>query len=367
MRGDARPAVLVGGLTGSPGGKEAFILAAFRLLRHRYAFTFLADRDVIAHEAELVASGAQVVRVASRRRHPFRFLRDVHQVIQRGRFHAVWLHQTVISTIEPLLFARWAGVPVRILHSHSSANMSGRVSGLLHRLQRPLARRLANRRFACSAEAARWFFGHAAWTFVPNVFDPAPFTFDATCRTNMRRALGLADDELAVIHVARLGPAKNHAFSLQVMAELQRLGIPACLLLSGDGPYRTALEAAAAQAGLTGCVRFLGQRSDVPDLLQAADVMILPSTFEGLPYVALEAQAAGLPLLLSEAVSVSADAGGDVRFVPLVEGPQKWARLIATVTSSPPNRGRNVIIGSDFDATAAQPRFEALLAVGEAT
>ena len=93
--------------------------------------------------------------------------------------------------------------------------------------------------------------------------------------------------------------------------------------------------------------------------------MILPSTFEGLPYVALEAQAAGLPLLLSEAVSTSADAGGCVRFVSLTEGPQQWARQIAMVTPSASRRGRNVIIGSDFDATVARTRFEALLAVEE--
>ncbi|WP_034515649.1 glycosyltransferase [Actinomyces slackii] len=354
-------------MTANAGGKEAFILSAFHLLRDRYQVTFLIDRPTIAHQDELVAAGARIVRVPSRREHPLAFLREVRATVRQGRFHAVWLHQTVVNTLEPLVLARLAGVPVRILHSHSSANMSGRLSGILHRLQRPLVRLCANRRYACSAEAAQWMFGRASWTFVPNVFHAAAFSFDAERRASMRAALGLAPSTTAIIHVARLGPAKNHVFDLGIMSELRRMGVDAQLLLCGDGPYRDDLVQRVERAGLSDCVTFLGARSDVPDLLHAADAMILPSTFEGLPYTALEAQAAGLPLLMSQAVSASARVGGTVEVLDLAEGPGPWAQRIAALAACGAPRGGNAVEGSPFDAAVAGPRFAELLDEGTAT
>ncbi|WP_280527797.1 glycosyltransferase [Actinomyces bowdenii] len=361
-----RPAVLIGGMTANEGGKEAFILSAFRLLKDGYDFTFLTDRDAIAHAEELRTGGARIVRVPERRHHPLEHLRAVTRVVRQGRYHAVWLHQTVVNSLEPLVAARRAGIPVRILHSHSSANMSGRISGVLHHLQRPLVSGCANRRYACSAEAAQWFFGSSPWTFVPNILDPRPFTFDPVRRRRMRTELGLGPQTTAIIHVARLGPAKNHVFDLGIMSHLRRMGTDAHLLLCGQGPYAQDLERRVDEAGLRSCVSFLGARSDVADLLQAADVMILPSTFEGLPYTALEAQAAGLPLLMSQAVSASARVGGVVEILDLAQGPQPWARRIAELSASPHARGPNAVIGSAFDAGSARPRFERLLRCDEA-
>ena len=361
----ARPAVLIGGMTANAGGKEAFILSAFRLLNDRYDFTFLSDRATIAHAEELRAAGARIVRVPDRRGHPAAHVREVGRVVREGRFHAVWLHQTVVNSLEPLIAARRASVPVRILHSHSSANMSGRVSGILHHLQRPLVGLCANRRYACSAEAARWVFGASPWTFVPNVLDPRPFTFDPARRRRTRAELGLDEGSTAIIHVARLGPAKNHRFDLGIMTHLRAMGVDAHLLLCGDGPYRQDLVQRAQQAGLSRRVRFLGARGDVPDLLQAADVMILPSTFEGLPYTALEAQAAGLPLLMSRAVSSSARVGGTIEVLDLEAGPRPWAQRIAELGGPQGVRGPNAIAGSLFDASTARPRFERLLRADE--
>lgn len=360
-----RPAVLVGGMTANEGGKEAFILSAFRLLKDRYDFTFLTDRDAIAHAEELRAGGARIVRVPDRRGHPLAHLRAVNRVVRQGRFHAVWLHQTVVNSLEPLVAARRAGVPVRILHSHSSANMSGRISGVLHHLQRPLVGGCANRRYACSAEAAQWFFGSSPWTFVPNIFDPRPFTFDPVRRQRVRAELGLAPQTTAIIHVARLGPAKNHLFDLGIMSHLRQMGTDAHLLLCGQGPYAQDLRQRVEQAGLSRSVSFLGARSDVADLLQGADVMILPSTFEGLPYTALEAQAAGLPLLMSQAVSASARVGGQVEVLDLARGPQPWAQRITELAGSAHARGPNAIAGSAFDTATALARFERLLRCDE--
>ncbi len=349
-------------MTENAGGKEAFILSAFRLLRDSYSFTFLVDRDAVAHQEELLAAGARIARVPARRQHPVGYVRAVSRLVRAGGFYAVWLHQTVISSIEPLVAARAAGVPVRVLHSHSSANMSGRLSGVLHRIQRPLTGLYANRRYACSAEAAQWLFGNAPWTFVPNIFDPAPFSFDADRRAHVRRQLGLHPQERAVIHVARLGPAKNHAFDLRIMEALRAMGVHARLLLCGDGPYREDLAADVQRLSLDDMVTFLGPRKDVPDLLQAADVMILPSTFEGLPYTALEAQAAGLPLLLSQAVSTSAQVGGQVTVLDLAGGAVPWARAIASLDPRAHLARPNAVKGSPFDAGAALPRFQGLLA-----
>lgn len=361
MTAAVRPRILVGGMTDNPGGKEKYILSAIEAIRSGADFVVLSDIDRVAFQDELEAWGVEVARVPHRRKDPLGHLRGLWRLIRDGRFQTVWLHQTVISSLEPLLFAALRRVPNRALHSHSSRNMSGRLSGILHAIQRPFAPLVANRRLACSDEAAKWFFPFAKWTFAPNAFDVAPFDFDPDRRSRVREALGLPDTAQAILHVARLGPAKNHAFDIEIMRVVRERGDNAILLLCGDGPYREDLERAVHEAGLGDHIRFLGVRSDVPDLLQAADAAILPSTFEGLPYTALEAQAAGLPILLSDAVSTRAEAGGDVVWLPIDQGPGPWVEALAALRARPATPRVNAIRGTRFDMAEASQHFNALL------
>ncbi len=358
----SKPRLLLGGMTENQGGKEAFIMNAFHRLKDRYDCWFIADRS-IAYADEITEAGGTIVRVAPRGSAPLRYLRDLDRLIRDNHFTAVWLNQTVVNSIEPLVIARRHGVPYRILHSHSSRNMGSRLTGALHTLQRPLVPLVANRRFACSQPAAEWFFGKRSYTFIPNLFGAASFTFDATRRAEMRAELGFADETLVVAHVARLGPEKNHAFSLEILTALLARDAEAVLVLVGDGPLRDDIRHRVEEAGLSSRVQFLGMRDDVDGILQASDALILPSHFEGLPFTALEGQAAGLPVILSSAVTREADASPLATFLSLEAGPQAWADgILRAVEANDRSAGGNPLVGTPFDSARGQETLLAALA-----
>lgn len=358
----SKPRLLLGGMTENQGGKEAFIMNAFHSLKGRFDCWFIADRS-IAYADEIAEAGGTIVRVAPRGSSPLRYLRDLDHLIRDNHFTAVWLNQTVVNSIEPLVIARRHGVPYRILHSHSSRNMGSRLTGMLHALQRPLVPLVANRRFACSKPAAEWFFGKRPYTFIPNLFDAASFTFDEAKRAEMRAELGIADENLVVVHVARLGPEKNHVFSLEVLSALLVRDADAVLVLVGDGPLREDIRHRAGEAGHSSRVQFLGMRDDVDGILQASDVLILPSHFEGLPFTALEGQAAGLPVVLSTAVTREADASPLARFLPLEDGPDAWADgILQAVDTNMRRSNGNPLVGTPFDSARGQETLLAALA-----
>ncbi|CAN7342707.1 glycosyltransferase [Knoellia sp. LjRoot47] len=340
-------------MTENPGGKESFILGAFRALLDDYECWFLADRAKIAYEEEILSSGGRVVHVAARGRHPVRHYADVRRLFRTTAFDVVWSHQSVLNTLAPTVNAHRRGVPVRIVHSHSTRNMGTFVAGWLHPVNQRLLRIHANLRFACSAEAGRWFYGSSSFEVIPNAFSLAPFVHDSARRTAMRKELGVPPSATVIAHVARFGPEKNHRLVIDVVSELSDRGVDVHALLVGDGELRSATEALARSAGLAERIQFLGRRSDVPDLLQAADVAVLPSLFEGLPYAILEAQAASLPSVVSDRVSRECDATGTVTFLPLDAPQAEWADVIERVTGAAYHRieGESPLAGTRFDST----------------
>lgn len=353
-----RPRLLFTGMTGNPGGKEAFILSAFTALRNDFDCWFLADRPHLAHEDAIEGMGGRIVHVRPRSRSPLGHLRDLGRLFDEISFEVVWSHQTVLNTIAPLGFARRAHVPVRAVHSHSTQNMGTWVAGVLHPLNKRLVRFVANRRFACSEGAARWFYSDVSWELIPNIFDVETFTFTPAVRATLRHKLGLAADTTVLIHTARFGVEKNHDLDVEILAEFAARGHDAVLLLVGDGERRAHIEQRLRERGVSERARLLGIRTDVPELLQAADLLILPSRFEGLSYSVLEAQAAGLPCLVSDRVPAEIRAGGEVRFLSLNAPTSAWADAVEEMLrSSRRIPGANPLRSGQYDAASSRERL----------
>lgn len=214
----------------------------------------------------------------------------------------------------PLLFlARLAGMKNVAVHSHSSYVDSNRawirlLKVAAHYFFRPYIVSRTGLKLACSREAAEWMFGkkvvqNHAWEKVFNSVDLAKYRFDPAARLKHRKVLGLKPDELLVGSIGRLSYAKNYEFLIDVMAELVRSEPKARLLLIGEGGFRTMLEEKANALGVRDHIIFAGSRSDANELLSAMDVFALPSRFEGLPLVLIEAQAAQLPCVVSDRVT----------------------------------------------------------------
>lgn len=150
------------------------------------------------------------------------------------------------------------------------------------------------------------------------------FRFNAEARAHARADLGLVGNQFAIGHVGRFTAQKNHAFLIDVFTEVAKRRDDAVLLLVGTGEAETSVKALVDERGLTDRIKFLGQRSDVNRLYQAFDAFVLPSLYEGLCLVGVEAQVSGLPCLLSDAITREVDVTGECKFLP-IDSPAVWA------------------------------------------
>ena len=282
----------------------------------------------------------------------YRFFKENH-------FDALYYNTCDVVSIDMLKFAKKAGIPIRIIHSHNSGTqqaIGGRLS-LFHRFtearNRKALDRYATHFFACSQKAGDWMFDGRPYTVIHNGIDLARYAFRPEKRKELRKSLGLKD-ELLVGIIGRLSPQKNPEFAVKTLRALAEKEPGAHAVFLGDGELRNQTEEAVLAAGLRDRVRFLGNVDNVNEWLSAMDVLLMPSLFEGLPFALVEAQAGGLPCVVSSAVSQEADLTGLIQFVDLSETPEAWADRILHVNtqSRPDTSGQMIEAGYSIEDTA---------------
>ncbi len=245
-------------------------------------------------------------------------------------FRVVQGHMTSTAGIY-LPIAKRAGVPVSVAHARNAGVVKG-LKGLATRFFRRGLAKKADFCFACSQLAGQDVFGEAAMKegqvkVIYNAIDVGRFTYDEKARQEARAQLRLSG-ELVLGHVGRFQYQKNHPYLLEVFAAVCEKRKDAVLLLLGDGEDRPAMEEKCRRLGIDGSVRFMGNRKDAERFYQAMDYFLLPSFFEGLPGVLVEAQAAGLRCLVSDTVTGEAKATDLVTYLSIEEPPARWAKEI---------------------------------------
>ena len=338
MNGRGPVRVLVVGMTSTVGGVENFLMAyCGRMDKKRVRFDFLSRYEDAAYADKRREIGKTYV-IPRRSEDPVKYYRAIRAFFEQHakEYDVIWDNECMFNDMTPLKLAAEYGIPVRIAHSHNPQNsdpsLKGKGRGLLHRMQRRGMARYANVLWACSEESAKWACPamDLPFTVVPHAIDAADYRFNAVTRAEVRAHYGL-EDCLVVGHVGRLHYQKNQTFLLEAFARLHQREPRARLVLVGDGPNLLSLEAKAVDLGVENEVLFLGMRDDVPRLLQAFDMYVMPSRFEGLGMAAVEAQAAGLPCLLSDAFPQAAAITERVEFLT-PEDPDVWAeRMLDTL------------------------------------
>lgn len=317
----------------SAGGVESVIYAYYRHIDHsRFQFDFYIDADSSCRpNQELIGMGARYFSVPPYQRLP-QYISKLTRCFRENHYQIVHSSLNTLSVFS--LFAAWrAGVPVRICHNHSAGTGRGEAAkNLMKYALRPFAKVFATDYCACSQHAGEWMFGKRAMqrgkvTIFNNAIDVERFRFDLRVRTAVRRELGL-EGKFVVGHVGRFCPAKNHSFLLDVFNEVRARHRDAVLLLAGDGELAEAARTKVHRLGLDAGVRFLGVRHDVDRLYQAMDVFVLPSLYEGLGVVNIEAQASGLLCVVSDRVPKEAAVTENVRFLSLDASAAQWADII---------------------------------------
>ncbi len=249
-------------------------------------------------------------------------------------FGVVQGHMTSTAGIY-LPIAKKAGAPVTVAHSRNAGVVKG-AKGLATRFFRRGLAKKADYCFACSEMAGQDVFGEAAMKtgqvkVIYNAIDVSRFTYDENVRREARAQLGI-DGALVLGHVGRFQYQKNHPYLLEVFAEVCQRRPDARLLLLGEGEDRSAMEEKCRQLGIADRVHFLGNRRDAERFYQAMDFFLLPSFFEGLPGVLVEAQAAGLRCIVSDTVTKEAKATDLVTYLSIEEPPARWAEEIVKQT-----------------------------------
>lgn len=338
--------VLQVGMTRNLGGIETYLIEQFRHLdksKIDYDFVNITGEYSICYEDEILSSGSKIFKVVSRHKNPLLHYWQWFNILlqNKGVYDVIVLNTNSLEYVFPLVLGKVFGIPVRVIHSHNSGfeNKQGLARRILVGMNKKLLAWSANLRFACSQFAGQWMFKDNPYHVIYNAIDIHKYDADLAVRDGMRQALNL-DTALTLLHVGRFSYQKNHSFLLDIFKEVHSIQPNSVLLLVGDtteeSEFLTEVKRKIKAYGLENVVRLLGRRDDVNKIMQAADVLVMPSFFEGLTVVGIEAQASDLPLLLSDTVTKELGLLPSTHFISLEAGPTAWAEAI--VNSKQHNR-----------------------------
>ena len=347
----------------SNGGQDSYIMNMYRHIdRERVQFDFFTPFTIRnpAMQAEVEALGGTM----SAAGHPFgednpRYFKEaVAAFLAEHRSPIVHFHSgSTYALMVGSRLARKNGAKHVIVHSHC-----GGFDNLRYRLVRLLSRRplmtYPTHYFACSHLAARWKYpapiiDGKRYTVLKNAVDTQVLHLDEALRADCRRQLGLTEDKLVVGHVGRFALQKNHRFLLEVFAALLELEPQARLVLAGEGELLDATLRQAEALGVDDRMQYLGIRRDVAALMNAFDVFLLPSFFEGLPVVGIEAQATGLPVVTSTGVTPELPIPDLATYLPLELSPREWAQQILEAARQPRRNTTREMIDAGYDVRVA--------------
>lgn len=314
------------------GGAETFIMKVFRAIdRERIVFDFLINsQEEGAYEKEVDALGGRVYHGYFKVEHPVKNLAKVYLTVKKGRYSKVFVFTQHPITFLNLLMATLAGAKTRVVRSTNSA-CGGRMSSFLAKVFRPLMNTLVTVAVTPSKEAAVWLFGRkmvngGKVSILNNGLDLGEYHYSGERRRKAREDFGYSSDDFVVGHVGRFNLQKNHLFLVDVFAEIHRNNSHARLLLVGAGETMKAVESRIEDLNLKDAVKFAGVRSDVACVMNAMDILVFPSFYEGMPNVIIEAQACSLPCLIADTISPDVAITKLVRFESLSTSVKDWAR-----------------------------------------
>ena len=331
---------VVGGL--DRGGAETWLVQVLRNIdRTKYKLDFLVHTEKpCAYDEEVKSLGSRIIPCLSPSK-PAAYAFNFRRVLRTyGPYDCVHSHVHHFSGYVMTL-AAMAGVSTRIVQSHTAhvEDKGTSIRKAYLRLSKGLVKNFATKGIAVSELAGDSLFpidwrGKDGWAVLPLGIDLAPFEQEVDGQA-LRTSLRIPKGAFVVGHVGRIVEAKNHKFFVQVAQALSAIEPDAFFLLVGDGPLKPAIEESVRKAGVSDRFLFTGVRSDIPALMIGAmDVMLFPSLYEGLALILIEAQAAGLPSLISDTIPHEADLiPGLIYREELSNTPTQWARKLCSLSN----------------------------------
>ena len=346
-----------------PGGIEALLMNVYRHIdRDKVQFDFMVHRpDHAFYENEIESLGGKIYRTP--RFSPFpgqyqSYMRAVEKILSEHPEYKV-MHAHAELNLWPLMVAKKLGIPTRIAHSHN-AKTTVNLKYFFFLYEKARIKKYCTDMFMCSRPAGIWTFGKEAVDsgkvqFIKNGIETERFVYNEQIRAKKRGEFGLGD-KLVVGHVGRFMQQKNHAFLISIFNIIHKKNPNSVLMLVSDGRLMDEIKEKVHALGLDSSVMFLGNRGDVNELMQAMDIFLFPSLWEGLPLTGIEAQTAGLPVVMSDIITNEVCITDSVYMMSLNKSAEEWADKALSVCSNHIRKNvQKQIIDAGFDIrTTAQ-------------
>ena len=291
--------VLYVGMTSGVGGVENFICNVIdKIDKNKFSITVLTHQNINKIYLNRINGKCKIVKVSGIKKGIFIFLKELFDCYSK-QFDIVHLNECSAKFFIyciPVLFKKDIKL---IIHSHNGDGKS-----IFHTLLNPIQNRRANIKCACSEMAARWMFGHdyVNCKYIKNGIDTFKYKYSMQKRRKFRKEIDVDDDVFVIGSVARFETQKNHVKILDVFEEYIKYNNNCKLVLVGDGTLKKHIQYLVMDKHIDDMVIFLNNRDDICDVLSGFDMLLMPSLYEGLPFIAIEAQASGLPILISDSV-----------------------------------------------------------------
>lgn len=345
-------------LDGHLGGIESFLYSLYSVIdRNKVHFDFITRADNPAKGDELKKIDARVIKISSYN-HPIKYMKNLDRVIEEGNYDVIHIHKNSAAIVLPFLITRRHKNEKVFVHSHNTQPSVNGMASLLHKLNKGFLYNSADEHFACSRVAGEWLYGKKGdFSVLRNGIITSKYQFDKEKRKAKRRELNIPEDAFVLGNVGRFAEQKNQKRLVDIFEEFQKSVENSYLILVGDGNLKEKIELYTNEKKIKN-IKFLGVRSDIPDIMMAMDAFVMPSLYEGLPIVGVEAQAAGLDLYLSNTISKETALLNSVRWFDLNDTNQSIVKQISVKINGERERlFRNNEVkkqGYDIEQTAAE-------------
>ena len=349
------------GLGSNQGGIESCVVNYFsNINRERICFDFV---DIfgygIAYQRRIIELGGRILRTENCKRRPIKFAFELKKIIVDGKYDIVHIHVLSAANLVPVIVAIVTGKNCVIVHSHNSSIQSGIIRKMMHYINRPVLQNLNVEKWACSIMAGQWLWGKKFEkdNIIFNAIDRTKFVKCKEEREKIRKKLGYNEENIVMGYVGKLAEQKNPFFLLEIVKRLYAINKKFRLLVIGDGVLGNKFKKRVESYGLTESVFLAGKAGSVVKWYQAMDLFLLPSLFEGLPMVGVEAQAVGLKCFFSNHITHEADITGNVVFLPIDQGAEIWiSHILNYIYGINTDRSNNFC--KDYDIAYAAKRLE---------
>lgn len=360
--------ILLVGLSSVNGGIEKIMFDIYKNMdKSIYKFDFIAFNGTVFNQDFYIDNGSKVFPITKRSNNPFKHYTELKKFFKSVQYDYVWVNTSSSATIATQKYAKKYTNAKIITHSHGttfeqSGGIIDKLNCLTDKFNRKKMIKLTDLFFACSTLAGVSLFGESKRNeiiLVQNGIDLEKFSFDQNKRNSYREKHNI--NHFVVGYIGRLAIQKNPVRMIQIFAEVLKCNSDVTLLMAGDGPLRNRVEETIKKHNITSNVTMLGNIDNADEMLNACDVLVMPSLFEGLPIVAIEAQCSGVPVIFADTISKEAVLLNNSIRLSLEEKDEVWGKMILEAKSVDRNIAVDIVKEKGYDIVVVAEKLKAIL------